>query len=79
MMVLQCFNLPFSPPPTRGSGKERIWKQWVYLERFFGTTPVCVVWKPEVQFTGQQQQLNPLENTSQIHQHSVSVELGEQT
>jgi hypothetical protein len=24
MMVLKCFNLPFSPPSTRGSGKERI-------------------------------------------------------
>jgi hypothetical protein len=26
MMVLKYFNLPLSPPPTRGSGKERI--QW---------------------------------------------------
>jgi hypothetical protein len=24
MMVLKHFNLPLSPPPTRGSGKERI-------------------------------------------------------
>jgi hypothetical protein len=24
-MVLRCFNLPYSPPPTRGGGKERIW------------------------------------------------------
>ena len=24
MMVLKCFNLPCNPPPTRGSGKERI-------------------------------------------------------
>ena len=24
MMVLKHFNLPFSPPPTRGSGKERV-------------------------------------------------------
>jgi hypothetical protein len=24
MMVLKSFNLPSSPPPTRGSGKERI-------------------------------------------------------
>jgi hypothetical protein len=24
MMVLKGFNFPFSPPPTRGSGKERM-------------------------------------------------------
>jgi hypothetical protein len=24
MRVLKCFNLPSSPPPTRGSGKERL-------------------------------------------------------
>jgi hypothetical protein len=24
MMVFKCFNLPFSPPPTRDSGKERM-------------------------------------------------------
>jgi hypothetical protein len=24
MMVLKYFTLPFSPPPTRGSGQERI-------------------------------------------------------
>jgi hypothetical protein len=26
MMAFKCFKLSFSPPPTRGSGKERIWK-----------------------------------------------------
>jgi hypothetical protein len=25
MMVLKHFNLPCNPPPTRSSGKERIW------------------------------------------------------
>ena len=58
--VLKCFNLPSSPPPTRGSGKERIWGKWTCLERFFGATPICVVWKSAVQFTGQQWQLDPL-------------------
>jgi hypothetical protein len=24
MMIIKHFNLPFSPPPTKGSGKERI-------------------------------------------------------
>jgi hypothetical protein len=48
MMVLKYFNLPFSPPPTRGSGKERIWGKWTCLERLFGATPVCVVWKSAV-------------------------------
>jgi hypothetical protein len=54
MRVLKCFNLPSNPPPTRGSGKERIQVggKWTCLERFFGAVPVCVVWKLAVQFTG---------------------------
>jgi hypothetical protein len=32
MMVFKHFNLPFSPPPTRGSGKERIQGNWICLE-----------------------------------------------
>jgi hypothetical protein len=52
MMVLKCFNLPFSPPPSGVSGKERIRGKWTCLERFFGVTPICVVWKLVVQFTG---------------------------
>ena len=41
---------------------------------FPGETPICVVWKSAVQLTGQQQQLDPLANTSQIHQQPSSVE-----
>ena len=52
MMALKCFNLPFSPPPTRGSEKERIQGKWTCLERFFGATSFCVVWKSAVEFTG---------------------------
>ena len=59
-MVLKRFNLPSSPPLTRGSGKERIWGKWICLERFFGATPVWVVWKSAVQFMGQQWQLDLL-------------------
>jgi hypothetical protein len=44
-MVLTCFNLPCSPPPTRGSRKERIQGRWTCLERFFGATLTCVVRK----------------------------------
>jgi hypothetical protein len=69
MMVLKYFNIPFSPPEVVekkgygwGGGK------WTCLETFFGTTPICIVWKSTVQFTGQQQQLDPLANTAQIHQ-----------
>ena len=76
MVVLKLFSLPFNPPPTRGSGKERIQGKWTCLERFFGATPVCVVWKSAVQFTGQQQQLDPFANTSWIHQQSGLVESG---
>jgi hypothetical protein len=76
MMVLKCFNLPSSPPPTRGSRKERILGKWTCLERFFGATPTCVVWKFSVQFTGyRQRKLDSLTNTSQMYQQSSSVDL----
>jgi hypothetical protein len=52
MMILKHFNLSSSPPPTRASGKERIWGKWICFKRFFGATYVCVVWKSAVQFTG---------------------------
>jgi hypothetical protein len=45
MMVLKRFDLPFSTPSTRGSGKERIQEESACLEMFFGATPNCVVWK----------------------------------
>jgi len=69
MGVLKHFNLPFSPPPTRGSGRERIREKRTYLK-------MVVAWKSAVQFTGQQQQLDPLTNTSQIIHQSSSVESG---
>jgi hypothetical protein len=74
MTILKHFNLPCSPPSTRGNGKERSGggEEWAYLERFFGATPVCVVWKSTVQFTGQQ--LDPLANISWINQQSSSVQ-----
>jgi hypothetical protein len=70
MMVLKHFNLPSSLPPTRGSGKERTQGLWICLERFFGANPICIARKTAIQFTGQQQQLDSLANTSQIHQQS---------
>jgi hypothetical protein len=58
-MVLKCFNLPWSPPPSRGSGKGRLWGKWTYLERFFGATHICVVYKSAVQFTSLQAAATP--------------------
>jgi hypothetical protein len=52
MIALKCLNLLVCPPPTRDSGKERIQEKWTCLERFFGATAVCVVWKSSVQFIG---------------------------
>jgi hypothetical protein len=52
MMVLKHFSIPASPPPTRDNGKKRILGTWTYLERFFGATPICAVWKLAVQFIG---------------------------
>jgi hypothetical protein len=55
MIILKCFNIPWSPPPTRGRGKERmlgvVWK-FTCLKRFFGAAPNTVGWKSAVQFTG---------------------------
>lgn len=52
-MVLKHFNLPSSPAPTRGSGKERIREKWTCLERIFEANLIYVVRKSAVQFTGQ--------------------------
>jgi hypothetical protein len=74
MMVLKCFNPPLAHHPPKVVGKKG-WAgwgvrggEWTCLERFFGATPVYVVWKSAVQFTGQQKQLSPLINPSWIHQ-----------
>ena len=53
--VLKCFNLPSSPPPTRGSEKERLLGyrgSGPAQILFFGANPICVVRKSAVQFTG---------------------------
>jgi hypothetical protein len=54
-MVFKCLNLPCSPPPTRCSRKEQIQGKWACSERFFGETPICVVWTSVAQFTGYQE------------------------
>jgi hypothetical protein len=41
--------------------------EWTCLERFFGATPIFVVWKLAVQFTDQQWQLDSLANIFQIY------------
>ena len=69
MKVLKHCNLPFSPPPTRGSGREKIQEKWTCLEKIF--------WKqlPSL-LSGNQQfssQLDPFANTSQIYQKPCSV------
>ena len=43
-------------------------RKWACLERFFGATPIFVVWESAVRFTGQQWQLDPLASASRIHQ-----------
>jgi hypothetical protein len=34
--------------------KKKGCRKWTCLERFFGASSICVVWKSAVQFTGQQ-------------------------
>ena len=42
MMVLKCLILPCSPPPNRGSGKERIRGKWTCLEMVpWSNSPLC--------------------------------------
>jgi hypothetical protein len=53
--VLKCFNLLSSPPPTRGSGKDRLVGQKGDVDLFrncLGAIPIFTVRIPAVQFTG---------------------------
>lgn len=46
IMVFKCFNLPSSPPPTRGSGEEKLIGQrrvWTCLEIVLWANPICIV------------------------------------
>ena len=67
-MALTCFNFPSSLLPNRGSGKERKQGKWTCLE--------MVLWskyhlsRQETSTGQQQQQLDPLTNTSWIYQQS---------
>lgn len=72
-MILKCFNLPFSPQEVvakKGYGADGPVQEWIFRAILFSA-----VWKLAVQLTGQQQQFNPLTNTSQ----SSLVALGQQT
>lgn len=40
-MVLKCFNLPFSPPPTRGSGKGRIREVDLFRKVLWNNSRLC--------------------------------------
>lgn len=45
IMVFKCFNLPSSPPPTRGSGEEKLIGQrrvWTCLEIVLWANPICI-------------------------------------
>jgi hypothetical protein len=65
MMVVKHFNLPCSPPPSRGSGEKKgFWERGPVLRLFFGANSICVVRRAAVQFTGPQRQLSSLTNTS---------------
>jgi len=46
MLVLKYFNLPCSPPPTRGSGKERIRGKWTCLESSLEQLPSVLSGNP---------------------------------
>jgi hypothetical protein len=45
MMVLNISTFFGTYHPSEVVEKGRIWGKWTCLEKFFGATPVCVVWK----------------------------------
>lgn len=67
IVVFKCFNLPSSPPPTRGSGEERLIGQrrvCTCLEIVLWANPICIVRISAGQFT--RVNSSPLANT--IHE-----------
>jgi hypothetical protein len=72
MMVLKGFRLSSHSPPTRDSGKEKIQGKWACLAVLLWSKFHRGVRKLVVQFTGQQRQLDPLTNTSWVHQQFSS-------
>ena len=78
MMVLKCFNLPCSPPPTTGSEKESTQDagKGACLEMVLWSNSCLCCQELAVMFTDQQRQLNKLANISQILQMSGLVESG---
>nr|AAP86254.1 Ac1-290 [Rattus norvegicus] len=62
--VTLVFSKPCSPPPTRGSGKERIWGKWTCSERFFGATPHLLL-------SGHQQFSSQVSSGSSVHSQTL--------
>ena len=62
MMVLKCFNLPFSPPLHKGSAKAMVWwkGKGICVEGVLWETPLCRIWKSASQFTGPHKQLRSI-------------------
>jgi hypothetical protein len=67
MMVLKCFNHTQEAVEKKGYGEGDLLIKVLWSNS-------CIVWNLAVQFTGQQQQPDPLANTARIHQQSSSVE-----
>lgn len=73
-MALKHFNLPSSPPSTRGSRKEQITGEVdLFKSGSLEQIPSVLSGNQQFQFTGQQPQINPLANISWVYQQSRSV------
>jgi len=72
--VLKCFNVPSSPPPTRGNGKEKLIEQrrlWTSLEiSLWSKSNLHCQGISSSVHTHQQQHHNPFINT--IHESSIA-------
>lgn len=78
MMILKRFNLPCSPPPTRGNGKEDMGEVDLFRKDLCSNSCLCCL---EISSSVHRSAAaaRSLTNTSRIHQQSSSVGSGQQT
>lgn len=76
-MVLKCFNLPSSPPSTRGHRKKG-YRAKVSMDLFRNSSlwsiPICTVRKPAVQFTWISSGGSIQSQTNTIHEPAMAVQ-----
>jgi hypothetical protein len=68
MMVLKCLNFPCSPPPTRGSGKERMeWGVDLFRKVLWSNSLYCLEISSSVHRLAGRGSLRPFTSISWIN------------